>query len=67
MLQSTPSKLDCHQNLELQHQARKSYGRPQLVVYGPVASLTGGMSNRTFLDASSMTMMNCNPGLQTCP
>ena len=34
----------------------KAYKRPQLIGYGPVAQLTGGMSNFTFVDNSSMTM-----------
>lgn len=46
---------------------KRPYARPQLVVYGPVAGLTGGMSNMAFLDMASMTMANCNPSLQMCP
>ena len=36
----------------------RTYVRPQLVVYGPVAGLTGGMSNKAFPDNTGMTMMN---------
>ncbi len=36
----------------------KAYAKPQLIVYGPVAGLTGGMSNFAFPDGTGMTMMN---------
>lgn len=35
----------------------KDYAKPQLIVYGPVAGLTGGMSNFMFADMAGMTML----------
>jgi len=39
----------------------KAYKRPQLIGYGPVAQLTGGMSDLAFADNSGMTMMMAAP------
>lgn len=35
----------------------KAYAKPQLIVYGPVAGLTGGMSNFMNPDMAGMTML----------
>jgi hypothetical protein len=55
---SQPNKSPEHLRNGAGERQLKVYAKPQLIVYGPVAGLTGGMSNKMFPDNAGMTMMN---------